>query len=397
MVDLGRYLPGPLVGRLLADLGARVIKVEEPRSGDPVRQAPPLRNGRSSLATLLLAGLESIALDLEKAGGRAALEALLERADVLLESFRPGTLERFGLAPQSLRKRFPKLVICSLTGWGQSGPHAARAGHDLAYQAMAGSLAAIPQMPAVQTADIVGAWSAATSVLAALLRRQRSGDGCWIDQALLDAAGHAAITGWAAEADGSKPVGEPLMLSGALPCYGLYRTKDGGWLALAALEPHFWRRFCRALGRRDLVLRQYSREPGVRTAVAALIARRSREEWAAFMAEHDIPAEPVLSFQESRAHRQVAVRGLTRPGLDGLLRLGFPARLDGERPWAATSTLPTLGADTDRLVAELDLAPDLSPRRRRAAGIGPKRSLKAIGLRLAGALLGRRKKSGGDR
>jgi len=386
VVDLSRYLPGPLVTRLLADLGARVIKVEEPALGDPSRHDPQGKDGQSALATLLLSGHESLALDLKRPAARECLEELLLGADVLVESFRPGTLGRLGTAPEELRRRYPKLVICSVSGWGQDGPHAHRAGHDLGYQAIAGSLASCPGMPAVQTADVVGAWSAACAVLAALLRRETTGKGAWIDQALLDAAGHSAITAWAAEAESARDVGEPLMLTGALPCYGLYRTSDDGWLALAALEPKFWRAFCSALGRKELTFKQYSRDPEVRRQVASIIAGKTRSEWSIFMSEHDIPAEPVLSLAQSLAHPQVRHRELLRPGGDELPRLGYPALIDGARPRGGEH-FPALGEHTDALVAEFGLAADLSRQRRRFAGIGRRLSDKSWLLKFAGKVV----------
>ncbi len=392
VVDLSRYLPGPLVARLLGDLGARVIKVEEPRLGDPVRHAPPVDGGQSSLATLLLSGHESLALDLRQEVARRSLETLLESADVLLESFRPGKLEELGLAPEELRRRFPRLVICSVSGWGQTGPDVHRAGHDLTYQAIAGGLAGGRGMPAVQVADMVGAWSAVTSVLAALHRRdcgEESGQGCWIDQALLDAAGHAAITAWAAEADGPKADGTPLMLTGAIPCYDLYPTKDGGRLALATLEPRFWRRFCRAVERPDLIPRQYDSSAEVRSQVSGVTAGRTREQWLAFLSDHDIPADPVLSPAEALEHPQVRARELLARGDDGLLRLGFPAVIDGARPRGAEQ-MPELGEHTGALVEEFSLAADLSARQRRAGGVGRRASLKRWALGVATKVLGQK-------
>jgi crotonobetainyl-CoA:carnitine CoA-transferase CaiB-like acyl-CoA transferase len=389
VVDLSRYLPGPLVSRILGDLGARVIKVEEPRLGDPSRHAPEgMRDGQNALATLLLSGHESIALDLKKEAARLCLEELLGSADVLLESFRPGTLARLGLAPTELRRRYPRLVVCSVTGWGQSGPHAHRAGHDLGYQAVAGTLAASSGMPAVPVADVVGAWSAATATIAALYARSASGRGAWVDQSLLDAAGHAALTSWSAEADRPRGVGEPLMLTGSLPCYDLYRTADGGYLALSALEPRFWQRFCKVVERPDLRLRQFSSDPAVHREVAGVVAGRTRAEWTELMNEHDLPAEVVLSLSEALAHPQVGERGMLRSGPEELPRLGFPALVDGVRP-RSDDAFPRLGEHTERIVEEFDLARDVARRRRRAAGIGRRRSVKGWLLGLAGRFVTR--------
>ena len=221
VVDLSRNLPGPLTARLLADLGARVIKVEEPKEGDPVRTAPPVREGIGALGAILLSGVESIALDLKQPAGQEILGRLLERADVLIEGFRPGTMARLGFSPEDLKTRYPRLVVCSISGWGQEGPYAARAGHDLTYQAVAGTLAPGASMPTALQADLTGAWSAATSILAALLERQTTGQGRRIDAALLDAGVHANLVGWASEAGGGKGVGERLPLTGALPCYNV--------------------------------------------------------------------------------------------------------------------------------------------------------------------------------
>jgi len=355
VVDLSRLLPGPLTTRLLADLGARVIKVEEPEVGDPVRLAPPLRDGTGALAAILLAGVESVALDLKETSGRTVLEALLDRADVLVESFRPGTLARLGFPPERLRERWPRLVVCSISGWGADGPYAARAGHDLTYQALAGTLASTAAMPAAPVADLTGAWSAVSAVLAALLERERTGRGSHVDAALFDAGVHANLTAWAAEAGGKrKKVGERLPLTGALPCYDLYTTAEGDVLALAALETHFWRRFCEAAGRKDLISKQYSPSRRVHRKVAALIRGRTRAEWLELLAREDIPAAMILSAAEAREHPQMKARGVLSEGPDALPRLAFPARLDGERPRAAPR-VPGHGEHTRAILEELGL------------------------------------------
>lgn len=402
VVDLSRHLPGPLVTRLLADLGARVIKVEEPRQGDPSRQAPPFEGDTSSLSALLISGHESLALDLKKDDGRRALEDLLLHADVLVESFRPGTLARLGLAPDTLRETFPKLVICSVSGFGQDGDLAWRAGHDLGYQAMAGTLASGGGMPAVQVADYVGAWSAANAVTAALYRREaegggdgKEGQGCWIDQSLLDAAGHAAITSWASEADGRKGIGQPLLLTGAFPCYDLYRTRDDATVAVSCLEPKFWSRFCNEVGRKGLIPKQFSKSPKIRRQVETIFRGRSRDEWGDFAEDHDLPIEPVLSLAESEEHRQVQTRGLVHKGDDGLRRLGYPAKIDGARPRGAES-FPALGEHTDAIVQEFGLATDVPPGKRKRKGIGRRRSVKAWASRVATKVASKLSSSDGE-
>jgi crotonobetainyl-CoA:carnitine CoA-transferase CaiB-like acyl-CoA transferase len=380
VVDLSRLLPGPLAARLLADLGARVVKVEEPRTGDMVRHAPPRVAGESALAHLLLAGVESVALDLKSPTARDLLLDLLGRADVLLDTFRPGTLKRLGLDPEELQERFPELVICSLTGWGEDGPYARRAGHDVTYQAVAGSLAPTASMPAVPVADVVGAWSAVASILAALVEKQRTGRGSRIDASLFDAAVHANLTAWASEAGGPREVGEALPLTGALPCYGLYRARDGGYLAVGALEPHFWRRFCEVVGRPDLLRIQLRDDEASRAEVARLVGERTREEWRRLLSTHDLPIEPVLSAAEALAHPQTQARDLLSFSPEGRPRLAYPARLDGERPGRG-GDLPELGESTEPLVEELGgEASTLSRRARRRRGVGRRFSLRRLFL-----------------
>jgi crotonobetainyl-CoA:carnitine CoA-transferase CaiB-like acyl-CoA transferase len=337
----------------LADLGARVIKVEEPRLGDPVRRALPARDGVGGLAAILLSGVESVALDLKLEAGQEVLRHLLERADVLLESFRPGTLERLGFSHRFLRERFPRLILCSVSGWGQTGPYAPKAGHDLTYQALAGTLASTAAMPAVPVADLAGAWGAVSAVLAALYERERTGAGRHLDAGLYDAALHSNLIGWAVEGGGPRPVGRPLPLSGALPCYNVYRTSDGGWLAIGALERHFWERFCRLVGREDLKGKLYS--PGARREVAGIVRGKSREDWERLLAGQDLPVEPLLSAGEAKRHPQALDRAVLSTGEDGLPRLGFPVRFDGERP-QGLGRVPEVGSDTGSLLAELGLS-----------------------------------------
>lgn len=377
VVDLSRHLPGPFAARMLANLGARVIKVEEPVVGDPVRAAPPFLSGRSLLAESLLAGVESVALDLKREGGQAVLRSLLEQADVLLETFRPGTLARFGLAPEALREELPRLVICSISGWGQGGPTANRSGHDLTYQAAAGALAASGRTPPLPSADLLGAWSAVAAINAALFARARGAGGTWIDASLFDAAVVGNVTNIVEDAagrkDGDGRLPFPGPLTGAIPCYRVYRSSDGKLVALAALEAKFWRALCQAVGREDLVAVQYRRDPDSHRRVAELIAGRTAGEWQAIFSAEDLPGEIVAGPSEALAAEQTVARGLSGAGRGGT---PFPALMGGTRP-SGGSRLPRLGEQTRSVVAEF--CPrwlEGSRRARVAAGVGPRLSLK---------------------
>ncbi|MCP4203032.1 MAG: CoA transferase [bacterium] len=384
VVDLSRYLPGPLTAKMLANLGARVIKVEEPEFGDPVRSAPPMERGASRLARLLLSGVESVALDLKREEAREVLRALLETADVLLESFRPGKLAEFGLSETSAKEGFPRLVVCSISGWGSSGPVSARTGHDLTYQAAAGALAATGEMPNVPVADLLGAFAAVSAVSSALLARETSGRGTFIDASLFDAAVIANLTNVAASTgEGGDEVGGRTGLTGAYPCYRIYDTGDGRRFALAALEPRFWKGLCQALDRRDLVGLQYRRDAESHALVAEVFRTRSAEEWSRLCHEHDLPGEIVLTPSEASRGEQAGFRDLaTEEG-----RLPFPALLDRQRPEASAS-LPALGEHTRAVLEEF--APQttqLSRRALRAAGIGRRLTLRqAVGRWAAGRL-----------
>jgi crotonobetainyl-CoA:carnitine CoA-transferase CaiB-like acyl-CoA transferase len=335
---------------MLANLGARVIKIEEPELGDPVRAAPPFRSGHSLLAESLLSGLESVALDLKKEGGREVLGTLIDKADVLIETFRPGTLARLGLDPVLLRQQRPGLVICSISGWGRSGPLAARSGHDLTYQAASGALAATGRPPNLPSADLLGAWSAVAAICAALFAREQSNHGTWIDASLFDSAVVGNVTNLSAGASaGLLP--DPGPLTGALPCYRIYRTRDGRLFALAALEEKFWRSFCKAVERPDLVGLQYQN----------------------LFAELDLPGEIVMSPEEALAGGQARARHLSSVTRGGV---PFPVTLEGERP-AVGGSLPRLGEHTREVLSEFCPSRLRASRRERlAAGIGPRLRLR---------------------
>lgn len=375
IIDLSRYLPGPLTAKMLANLGARVIKIEEPEFGDPVRESPPMVSGASTLATLLLSGVESVALNLKQNPARAVLWALLEKADVLLESFRPGKLAEFGLSESAIEDNFPRLVVCSISGWGSAGPVSNRTGHDLTYQAAAGALAATAEMPNLPVADLLGALAAVSAVNAALLAREKTGRGTMIDASLFDAAMIGNLTSVAASMSSGGASGEVAQstgLTGAYPCYRLYDTRDGRRFALAALEPRFWKALCEAVDRSDLESLQYRRDTASHRQVAEVFRTRSAEEWSHLCHGLDLPGEIVLSVSEAGRSEQAQARELVLQ--EG--RLPFPGLLDGKRP-EAEGSFPALGQHTRSVLAEFcPQTAEGSRKTLRAAGIGRRLTLR---------------------
>src|SRR5579864_3674867 len=267
VLDLTRLLPGAFCTMLLADMGADVIKIEEPREGDYMRWTPPLVNGQSGLFSALNRNKRSATLNLKSEAGRDLLLRLVEGADVLVEGNRPGVMRRLGLGWEVLHGRNPRLVMCSITGYGQDGPFAARAGHDLNYMATAGALGLNgqrdgPPVPlSVQVADIGGGGlQPAVAILGALVGVQRGGEGRWIDSSMTDGAvGWLALV-FAAHAAGEIVARGDQRLAGRFPCYRVYACKGSGFYSVAALEPKFWSALCQAMERPDLIERQYSED-----------------------------------------------------------------------------------------------------------------------------------------
>lgn len=307
VIEVATYLPGPACTQILRGLGARVTKVARP-GGDPLRALPPL----DAAYGLLNEGKEERELDLKSETGAAELRALAASADVLVDGLRPGALERLGLGAGALRAANPRLVYCALSAFGLGGPASARAGHDLNMVALAGLLAATtvgdePALPGTQLADLVSGLAAVAGILAALHDRARTGLGCALDAPMLGAARWLMAPWYAAElaAPGAR------LLSGEVAYYRAYRTADGRHLAVAALEPHFWARFCAALGRPDLAARQFDADQeALAAAVAPAVARRTLAQWRPLLAELDACVTPVLSVAEAVAEGPPPAIGL---------------------------------------------------------------------------------------
>ena len=357
VVDLGQYLPGPHAAQILADLGAEVVKVEPPE-GDPLRRLGPTdSDGTTAAYKLLNAGKTVVRLDLKSADGRATFEALIQRADALVESFRPGVLTKLGLAPEHLRHLNPALVHASLSGWGYGGPYAQRAGHDLNYMAIGGGLAGsgIEERPIFTfppVADFASAQQTALAVCAALYGRERTGQGAFLDLSIME-----TVLGWqglnlTAAARGTlKPRGQDL-LSGGAAFYAVYPTRDGRFATLSAIEPKFWRSFCAAVERPDWIARQGEPLPqrALMAELAELFAGRMLAEWQAVLDPADCCFEALPDLGEVAMHPHVATRGqvVAHGGPEPLVETLLGLRVDGGPPPARR---PLTDAKADAVLA----------------------------------------------
>jgi crotonobetainyl-CoA:carnitine CoA-transferase CaiB-like acyl-CoA transferase len=318
VLDLSRLLPGPLASLVLGDMGAEVDKIEDAQAGDYLRLAPPHVGDTSSVFLALNRNKRSAVLDLKRPRGRDAFVRLVRGYDVLLEQFRPGVLGRLGLSHERLRQENPRLVVCALTGYGQDGPLAQRAGHDLNYLARGGVLALSgpaggpPQVPGVQLADISGGLYAVLGILGALMERARTGQGAVVDVAMIETAMPFAIFGYGLELGGQPPKGGAEAITGGIAPYQTYATKDGKAMSLASLEPKFWMSFCEGVGltpeMSDLVPGPH--QEALKAKLGALFADKTRDEWALFAAARDCCLEPVLSPGEALSDPHLRARGM---------------------------------------------------------------------------------------
>ena len=356
VLDLTRLLPGAYCTLLLADMGADVIKIEEPGGGDYMRWTPPLIDGQSALFNAMNRNKKSLTLNLKSNAGRELLLRLVAGADVLVEGNRPGVMDRLGLGWGVLHERNPHLVMCSITGYGQDGPFASRAGHDLNYMATAGALGlngerdGRPVPLSVQVADIGGGGlQPAVAILGALVATQRGAEGRWIDAAMTDGAASCLALAFAARAAGETVARGDQRLSGRYPCYRVYACKDGGYYSVAALEPKFWTALCNAVERPDLIELQYGEDFVAHQAMEEIFASRTRHEWQNALSAIDACCEPVLDLDEVATHPQVAARRLIDTRASGVeVRPAVVLRDDWRRRDA-----PQLGEHTAEVLAEI--------------------------------------------
>lgn len=367
VLDLSRLLPGPFCSLLLADLGAEVLKVEDTGMGDYVRWTPPYVGGdeakgagtHSAQFLALNRNKRSIQIDLKSEAGKEILLKLVSDHDVVLESFRPGVLDKLGVGYEVMKGVNEKLVYCAITGYGQNGPFTTRAGHDMNYLGLGGLLGLSgakdgpPVQAAGQIADIGGgAQMAAIAILAALV----SGEGANLDISMTDGA-----MSWLAMPAASAFAGDvrrrgDVDLAGKWACYMPYEAADG-WVSCGALEPKFWKSFCEGVGREDLIAKQFELAGSDGHAeIAEVFKSKTRAEWAAFNDERDCCIEPVLELDEALESELVAARGMVttidQPGVGEVRQLASPIVIDGERP-SRNEPAPGFGEHTDAVLSGL--------------------------------------------
>ena len=352
VLDLTRLLPGAAATMQLANFGAEVVKIEEPERGDYGRWLPPYLDGEGAVFHMVNRGKKSVALDLKSDSGRGAFLKLAKTADVVVESFRPGTMARLGLSYETLRASNERLIYVSITGYGQDGPWAAMAGHDINYMALGGALegngacGGPPAIPGIQIADLAGgAMQAVTGVLLALAARAKTGRGQAVDVSMVDGVAsllpvalglHAATGELPARGDG--------VLTGRYACYRAYEGADGRWIAVGALEPKFWQELCRALGCEQFIPDQFaegSRREEIVAELARIFRTRTAADWFERLRPADVCVTPVSNVAEVAAHF-----GLGRGDSVVAPRLSeTPGRLGGAPPRLGEQTREILKDD----------------------------------------------------
>jgi len=345
-------------------MGAEVLKVEDPGMGDYARAAPPYIGPVSAFFHVINRGKRSIVIDLKKDEGRDLLLQLVRDVDLVFEQFRPGVMSRLGLSYEALRTARPDIILCSLTGYGQEGPLAKTAGHDINYQALAGTLwlgglaGQRPPVPAIPSADLCGALHAVSAIMGALLHRERTGEGAWIDLAMTDSIAALAaplVAAWTQDGEAAPGRGEGV-LNGGIAQYDTYETRDGRYLAVGALEPKFFALFAATAGHPEWLQAPPISGPhqeGLKDAIRKVVAEKTRDEWETLLEGVDCCVSPVLDPAEATDHPHFAARSLVRTaGPDR----GPGHWVDSPLGPEVESASPTQGEHTDEVLLECGLS-----------------------------------------
>lgn len=370
VLDLTRLLPGAFCSQLMADMGAEVIKIEQPGRGDYNREFLPVAKKESGSFLLLNRNKKSVALDLKPEEGKRIFRELVATADVVLEGFRPGVMERLGLSYEKLAEINPGIVFCAISGYGQDGPMRLAPGHDLNYLAMAGALQLFgkagedPIVPGLSVADVGGgSLMASTGILAALIARGKTGRGQFVDISMFDGS-----VAWLAYHGADylfgdiEPRGGERPFIGQAACYNVYRCIDGKHVALGIIEDHFWHRFCEAVGLPQLKECQWPTGEEAKMQkrqLDTLFSTKTRDAWVEFLAPADIPFSPVYNMQEAFSqphfrHRKL-LQTVSHPVEGEVAQLGFPIKLSGT-PASIRTPAPLLGQHTAEILRGIGYA-----------------------------------------
>lgn len=365
ILDLTRLNPGAYCTMLLADMGADVLKIEQPGRGDYLRHTPPLIGNQSSMFLTLNRNKRSMTLNLKSEEGKEIFTKLLNSYDILVESFRPGVCIRLGIDYDTLKKDHPELIYCPITGFGQDGPYKNLVGHDINYLALSGILSLTgekngpPIVPGIPIADIAGSMFAVMGILLALISRQKTGKGQFIDISMFD-----GVVSWltiqAARfiANGKSPERETWPAGGE-PFYSVYQTKDGKYVAVGAAEDKFWRILCEKIGAKDLLEDRMAKDQRAKEVINRLsniFKTKSRDEWFQILYDLDSCLTPVKTLDEVFTDPHVEHRGLifdlNCPGSGNVKQLALPVKFSGIKPEIKIPP-PSLGQHTDSILNEL--------------------------------------------
>ena len=367
VLDLSSLLPGSLCTQILADLGADVLKIENPQAGDGFREKPPLVKTMGSYFHMINRNKKAMTLNLRDPAGRDIFLKMVPQADILLDSFRPGSMQRMDLAYEDLKKINPRLIHCSLTGFGQDGPYCDRAAHDINVLGISGILDLLgekggrPIVPGVQFAGAgAGSLNAVIGILASLLRRERTGMGQYIDAALLD--GLTPFLGLVMSTfltTGQLPKRGETLVGGGYVFYNIYETSDRKYIVLGCLEEKFWQEFCRAIAREDLIEDQFvagPRQDEMITEIQRIMLQKTRQEWLDILSHYDTCVSPVNSLEEALQDPHIQQRGLwfkAQHPVDGEIgQQGFSIKFSEDQPGWRTHP-PSFGEHTREILLQM--------------------------------------------
>jgi crotonobetainyl-CoA:carnitine CoA-transferase CaiB-like acyl-CoA transferase len=361
VLDLTQLLPGPFCTQMLADFGAKVIKIEPP-GGDLARRL--VSNTQSSGPfTMLNRNKKGIVLNLKEEQGKDIFRRLAGKADVVVEGFRPGVIDKLGIGYEETSRINERIIYCSISGYGQTGPYRDRPGHDINYISLAGILGntgmenSSPVIPGGQIADMTGAFLGVVGIMLALWAREKTMRGQHIDVAMMDGAlAWLPIVMGEYLADRIEPKRGQNLLNGGYACYNVYKTSDNGYMSLGAIEAHFWEPFCRSIGQELFIGEQFADKQTQKAMIAKIqevFSEQTKEEWTVFFQDRNVPCEPVLGLEEVLSQSQVVSRGMvveSNHGVAGKVKqLGIPLKLS-MTPGEIRTPAPRLGEHTKEIL-----------------------------------------------